>query len=162
MKKEVIEFLIEGGKASPTPVLVKKIKDYGLNLDEILKKINEVSKEYEGIQIPIKLELFEGGYNIKLGTPSVSSLIKKELKVEKLKITEEDREKGVTAIGNLTMEQIVKIAKIKINSMLTKDLKKATKEIIGSCVSMPITIENKHPKEIIKEVENGKWDYLFE
>jgi len=86
-------------------------------------------------------------------------LIKKELGIEKAKISEEDKAKGVESVGNLKFEQIVKIAKLKMSQLETNDLKKAVKQVIGTCVSMQgILIEGKKPKEILKEVEEGKWD----
>ena len=44
-------------------------------------------------------------------------------------------------VGILTMEQVVKIAKIKMKDLLAKNLKGATKEILGTCVSFGITVE---------------------
>lgn len=44
---------------------------------------------------------------------TISTSIKKEIKIEKAKITEEDKTKGVTSVGNITMDQVVKIAKEK-------------------------------------------------
>lgn len=92
---------------------------------------------------------------------SVASLVKKELGIEVAKISEEDKAKGVTSVGNLTMEQIVKITKAKSDNLSAKDFKSAVKQIVGSISSMPLTIENKKPKEIIQEINEGKWDSLF-
>jgi large subunit ribosomal protein L11 len=93
---------------------------------------------------------------------TVSSLIKKELGIELAKISEEDKVKGVTSVGNLTMEQVLKIARARANSLLAKDLKSATKLILGTANSMTgVLVENKRPKEVIKEIEEGKYDNLF-
>jgi large subunit ribosomal protein L11 len=50
------------------------------------------------------------------------------------------------------------VAKSKLGALGTKDLKKATKEVVGSCVSCGVTVDGKNPKEIIKEINSGKWD----
>jgi large subunit ribosomal protein L11 len=92
---------------------------------------------------------------------TVTELIKKELGIEKLKVSEEEKGKGKTSVGNLTMEQVMKIAKLKANEMLAKDIKAAVKTVLGSMVTMPITVENKNAKEILKEIDEGKWDDLF-
>jgi len=42
---------------------------------------------------------------------TIATSIKKELKIDKAKISEEDKTKGITSIGDITMEQVVKIAK---------------------------------------------------
>ena len=37
-------------------------------------------------------------------------------------------------------------------------LKKAVKEVVASIVSMPLTVEGKNPKEVLKDIDNGKYD----
>jgi len=91
-----------------------------------------------------------------------SALILKELGIEVAKITEEDKSKGKTSVGNLSMEQVVKIAKEKQKELLVKDLKKIVKMVLGTCNSMNgVLVENKRPKDVIKEVEEGKWDEII-
>jgi large subunit ribosomal protein L11 len=92
----------------------------------------------------------------------VSELVKKELGIEKAKISEEDKTKGVTSIGSLSMQQVVKIAKEKMSDLFVKDLKSAVKQILGTVNSMQgILVEEKTPKEIIEEVNEGKWDEII-
>ena len=64
-------------------------------------------------------------------------------------------------VGNLNLEQLVKIANIKIDQSYATTIKSAVKELVGSCVSMGITVENKEPKDIISEINDGKWDDSF-
>lgn len=91
---------------------------------------------------------------------TVASLLKKELGIEVAKITEEEKTAGKTSVGNLTMEQIVKIAKTR--NLLARDLKRAVKAILGAANSMTgVLVENKRPKDIIKEIDEGKWDNLI-
>ncbi|MEM5836168.1 MAG: 50S ribosomal protein L11 [Candidatus Aenigmatarchaeota archaeon] len=166
-EKEIIELLIEGGKATPGPTTAPKLSAYKLNIGEVFKQINEKTKEYEGIQVPVKVIIDKDTkkYEIEVGVPPVSSLIKKELGFVKEKkesgSKSEKEKKEVTLMGNLTMEQCIKITKMKMKDMLAKDLKSAVKTVIGTAVSMPVTIEGKKPKEILKEIEEGKYDNLF-
>jgi large subunit ribosomal protein L11 len=93
---------------------------------------------------------------------NVASAIKKELKIDKAKISEEDKTKGVTSIGNITMEQVVKIAKEKRDILSAKDFKSAVKQVVGTITSMQgILIEGKKSKEIIQDINEGKWDDLI-
>ena len=181
-EKEVIEILIEGGKAAPGPTTAPKLSAYKLNIGEVFKKINEMTKEYEGLQVPVKIVIDKKSreYNIEVGLPPVSSLIKKELGIKKKEKKEAgaqtatpatntqtgsaaatSEKKEVAIIGNLTMEQCVKIAKMKMKDMLAKDLKSAVKIVLGTVVSMPVTVEGKKPKDVLKEVDEGKYDNLF-
>lgn len=184
MTKRVIQALVEGGKATPAPPLGPALSVYKVNIGKIIQEINEKTKEYEGMKVPIKIIIDDETkeYEIKVGVPPVSSLIAKELGLKKIapekeeeeKEAEEEKEeekKKVTKkkeekkeriiVGNLTMEQVIKITKLKRESLLAKDMKKAVKEVVSSVVSMPLTIEGKNPKDILKEIDEGKWNNKF-
>jgi large subunit ribosomal protein L11 len=64
-------------------------------------------------------------------------------------------------VGNLSMDQVVRIAKIKRAELLAEDLKSAAKEILGTCVSMGVTVEGKDPREVQKEIDEGKYVEAF-
>ncbi len=86
-------------------------------------------------------------------------MIKKELKIDTAKITEEEKTAGKTVVLDGKLEPIVKIAKERMDKLSAKDLKAAVKTILGTVNSMNgIMIEGKRPKEIIKEIDEGKWD----
>jgi large subunit ribosomal protein L11 len=159
--KETIEMLVEAGKAAAGPTTAPRISAYKLNIGEIFKQINEKTKEYSGMKVPVKLIVDKKAHSfeIEVGTPPVSSLIKKEAGVELAKITEEEKTAGKTTTGNLTFEQVVKIAKMKKEELLAKDLKAAVKQVVGAANSLTgMQIEGKRPKEIIKEINEGKFD----
>ena len=170
MPEKIIEALVEGGKATPAPPLGPQLASLKLNIGNIIKDINEKTKEFEGMKVPVKIivDIETKDYRIEVGTPPVSSLIKKELGLEKLAPEKKEEggeeekkgseEKERIIVGNLTFDQILKITKMKRNSLLAKDFKKAVKEVVAACVSMPVTIEGKNPKEILREIDEGKYD----
>lgn len=162
--KETLELLVEGGKASPDPNSAQKLSAYKLNIGDVFKKVNEKTETYKGMQVPVKIIIDRDTkeVEIEVGIPPVSSMIKKEIGIEKAKFTEEDTAAGKTVLGSITMEQCVKIAKMKMGEMLVKDLKSAVKQVVGTVVSMTgIQVEEKSPKDILKEIDEGKWDELF-
>jgi len=166
MGKEVIEALVDGGNAKPAPPLGPTLAQAKLNIGEVIQKINEKTKEFAGMKVPVKIIYDPDTHkllDIKVGTPPVSSLIKKELGIEKAALSEEDKKAGKTIVANMTMDQVIKVTKMKIDDLLAKDFKSAVKQVVGSIVSMQgITIEGKSPKEILKEIDEGKWDEKFE
>lgn len=98
-----------------------------------------------------------------MGKEGISSLLKKEMKIEVAKITEEEKTAGKTSVGNLSMQQVVKIAKTKKDDLLARDLKGTVKLVVGTANSMTgVLIENKRPKELIKEINEGKWDQIIQ
>ena len=152
--EQVIKALVEGGKASPKPPLGPQLSQAKVDIGKVIAAINEKTKDFAGMQVPVEIIVKEDkSFEIRVGTPPVSSLIKKELGVQKLA-----KEPGKEFTGNLSMEQAVRIAKLKLDSLGTKDLKKAVKQIIGSCVSMGVQIEGRHPKEVLREIDEGKWN----
>jgi len=163
-RKEIIDLMVEGDKASPGPTSAPRLSAMKVNIQQIFSQINEKTKEYAGMQVPVKIEIDTEtkAFEIKVGIPPMSSLIKKEMGIEVAKITEEDKTKGVTSVGNLSFDQVLKIAKIKQSHLLSKDLKSAVKVVLGTANSMTgVLVENKRPKEVIKEVDEGKYDNLL-
>jgi ribosomal protein L11 len=93
---------------------------------------------------------------------ALPALIKKEIGVELAKITEEDKAKGKFSVGSISMEKIVKITKENRDSLYARDFKSAVKQVIGTVTSMNgVLVENKTTKEIIQEINEGKWDILI-
>ncbi|MCD6572682.1 MAG: 50S ribosomal protein L11 [Thermoplasmata archaeon] len=153
---EEIEVLVEGGKASAGPPLGPALGPLGLNVMEVVKKINEVTKDFQGMKVPVKIMVDSAtkNFELKVGTPPASALIMKRAGIEKGTGDE-------NPVGNITMKDVIEIAKMKKNDLLGKDLKAKAKEIIGTCVSMGITIDGMKGKEAIKKIEEGTYEEFF-
>ncbi len=158
MATEVVEILITGGKATAGPPLGPAIGPLGINIMNVVKEINEKTKDYEGMSVPVKVivNTDDKSFEIEVGIPPTSALIKKELGLDK-----GSTEPKHKIVGNLSMEQAVKIAKMKRDSMLSYNLKNATKEVIGTCVSLGVTVDGKDPKEVHKLIDNGEYAEYF-
>jgi large subunit ribosomal protein L11 len=61
-------------------------------------------------------------------------------------------------VGNVTFDKVLNIAKIKMGDSYAKSIKSAVKEVVGSCVSMGVKVENADPREFMGQIEEGKWD----
>ncbi len=155
MPKETIELLIEGGKATAGPEMGQKLGPMGVNIADILAKINEKTSSFKGMKVPVKLivDTETKEFDISIGTPPVSQLIKKELNLEKGSSTPKSE-----TVGNIAIEQTIKIAKMKQESMLATNFKAVVLSVIGTCDSLGILIEGKTSKEISKEIKQGKYD----
>lgn len=155
---EVIEALVDGGKANAGPPLGPALGPLGLNIMEVIKEINEKTKAFQGMKVPVKVTVDPQtkSFEVSVGTPPTSALIKKELGIEKGSGDARNQK-----VGNLTFEQVKKIVAMKETSLLGKDMKERAKEIIGTCQSMGITVEGKNPKEILKEIDSGKYDEIL-
>jgi len=156
---EKIEALVEGGKASAGPPLGPELGPLGVNIMEIINTINEKTKQFDGMKVPVKvlIDPKTKKFEIEIGTPPATSLILKELGLEKGSGSAKTHK-----VGDIKMDQIIKIAKMKNDSLLGKDLKHKAKEIIGTCVSIGVTVEGKKPTEIQKMIDEGEFDSKFQ
>jgi len=155
MAKETIEVLIEGGKATAAPPLGPALGPIGVNIGQVVGKINEKTKVFAGMKVPVKVIIDKDTkeFDIAVGTPPASQLLKKEAGVEKGSGNPlEDK------VADVLIEQIIKVAKMKETALLGKTLKEKVKEIMGTCNSMGILVEGKQATEAIEEVNAGKFD----
>ncbi len=147
--KEKIEALIEGGNATPGPPLGPKLGPLGINVGKLISEINQATKDFKGMKVPVTIiiDTDTKTWEISVGTPPTSQLILKEVGVEKGAKTKDEK------VGDLKMEQVIKIAKIKGKDL---PLKSAVKMVLGTCLSVGVTVEGKDPREIQKMIDEGK------
>jgi len=150
---EIIEALVEGGKATPGPPLGPALGPLGVNIGEIIKTINEKTKDFDGMKVPVKVKVNPKtkAFEISIGTPPVSALVLKEIGIDKGSGARLD-----SVAGNLTLEQAAKVARMKTDSLLGNDMKARVKEVVGSCVSIDVTVEGRDPKAAIKAIDAGE------
>lgn len=154
-EKRVVEVLVSGGRATAGPPLGPALGPLGVNVLAIVNRINELTKNFAGMKVPVKVSVDPETkeFEVSVGTPTTSALIVSELKIEK-----GSGAPNTQNVGNLSMEQLVHIAELKRSELLSKTLKAAVKEVLGSCVSMGVTVESKDPREVQKEIDEGKHD----
>src|SRR3989344_4625127 len=150
-----IKLLVEGGNMQPGPVLSQKLGPLGMNMGQVIQKINDSTKNFQGLKVPVELEINPSTkqFDVKVFSPPVSELLKKELGLEK---GTGDHKK--IKVGNASIEQVISVAKTKLPNLLSKDFKSAVKTVVGSCVSLGVLVENKPAKEVEKEIDEGKYD----
>ena len=154
-KIQTISALVTGGNASSGPPLGPALGPLGVNIIEIINSINEKTKDFDGMKIPISVHVDSETkkWDIDVGIPSTSALIFKEVGIKKG--TSNSNEK---LVGDISFNGIIKIAKVKFESSYARSLKSVSKEIIGTCLSCGIKIEDKSPSNIILEINENKWD----
>ncbi|MCX9014901.1 MAG: 50S ribosomal protein L11 [Candidatus Methanoperedens sp.] len=151
---KVVEALVSGGKATPGPPLGPALGPLGVNIKAIIEKINEETKAFNGMQVPVKIIVDDKKqFTVTVGTPPTASLIMKEAGIEKGSGTPNT----VTA-GNLKLEQAVNIARMKKTDTFAKSLKSAVKSVVGSCLPLGVTFEGLKSREAIEAINSGKFD----
>lgn len=150
---QTIEILVEGGKATPGPPLGPALGPLGVNIGQVVKEINEKTKDYEGMQVPVKVSVDPKTkkFTVTVGTPPVSALIKKELGIEK-----GSGNPKANKVGDLSLDKVKKIARMKIQDSLSPDLKAMVMEVLGSCVSMGVTVDGMDPREVQEKIRKDE------
>lgn len=156
--KKTVDLLVGGGQATAGPPLGPALGPLGVNILEIVNRINDLTKDYAGMKVPVKVTVDPETkeFEVSVGTPTTSALIVRELKIEKGSGTP-----NTEKVGNFTMEQVLRISELKRAELLAKTRKAAVKEVLGSCVSLGVTVEGKDPREVQGEIDEGKYDEYF-
>ena len=150
-----IKLLVEGGNMQPGPALSQKLGPIGINVSKVIEKVNQATVNFKGIKVPVELEINTSTkeFDVIVFSPPVSELIKKEIGIPK----GSGLQNQIQA-GNISIEQVISVAKTKMQNLLANDLKAAVKLVVGTCGSLGILIENKSAKEIQKEIEQGVYN----
>ena len=127
----------------------------GINIKDVVDEINEQTMLFKGLAVPVRIECDPETkqFEIFIETPSTASLLLKEAGVEKGSSASAEN-----IIGNLTLEQIIKVVEAKKDKFLDKNFKTAAKTVLGTALSIRITVEGEDPREIQKRIENGEYD----
>ena len=153
--KQTISSLVTGGEASAGPPLGPALGPMGVNILQIISAINEQTKEFQGMKIPVTVSVDADTkkWEVEVGIPSASALLLKEAGIQKGSGTS-----GTEWVGEISADMIAKIAKVKLETSYASSLKSVAKQIVGTCVSLGIKVEGKTPKEFTAEINEGKWD----
>ena len=154
---EVVEVLVSGGKATAGPPLGPALGPLGINVKAVVDEINKQTASFNGMQVPVIIEVDDKkNFTISVGIPPTTALIMKEAGIEK-----GSGEPNVQIVGDVSLEAIVGIAKMKFEKMLSYDIKNAVKEVVGTCVSLGVTINGTKPKDLLKEIDAGMHDAVM-
>ncbi len=149
-----IKLLVEGGEMKPGPTLSQKLGPAGININQVIQKINESTKNFPGMKVPVELNVDTSTktFEVKVFSPPVSELIKKELGIEKGSGLQKKQ-----CAGNISIEQIISVAITKMPNLLCKDMKSAVKTVIGTCVSLGVLVENEPASIVGIQIDEGKF-----
>ena len=154
-KPIVVDAMVEGGKASGGPPIGPALGPTGVNIFQVVTKINEITQPFAGLKVPVKIIVNpnDKSFTVDVGTPPTSALILKEIGQPK-----GSGEPNTNIIGDLTIDQVKSIAKGKASDISALSMKSAALIVSGTCVSMGVTVEGKTAKEFQQEVREGVWD----
>ncbi len=158
MPTKSIKVVVEGGNVKPGPPLAPTLSQLGLNVGEVVKKINEATSSFKGMSLPVTIEVDQDTkkYEINVGIPTTTSIL-----VNYAGAKGPSGDPAHNKVGDIKLEQVLEVCIMKRDAMLSKSLKAAALSILGTAYSIGITVNGKSPKEVSKEVREGIHDELF-
>ncbi|PUA33371.1 MAG: 50S ribosomal protein L11 [Zestosphaera tikiterensis] len=153
-----VKLNVKGGAASTQPPLGPTLSQLGLKVDEVVNKINEATAALKGYDVTVLLhvDLNTKNYLIEVKSPSTSSLLLKFAGVN-----EPSGDPAHKKVGNISFEDVVKVALAKKNELTAKTLKAAVKTIVSTAATIGLTVDGKEPKEVLKQIESGAYDNIL-
>ena len=140
MAKEItgyVKLQIKGGQANPAPPVGPALGQRGLNIMDFCKAFNDKTKDLEkGAPIPVIITAYKDrSFDFTTKLPPVSFYLKKAAKIKKGNSTP-----GRSLVGKVTMQDIEKIAKEKMQDLNAIDLNGAMNMVKGSALSMGMEV----------------------
>lgn len=138
-KKKVAKFIklqIPAGAANPAPPVGPALGAAQVNIMQFCQAFNAATKDQAGDIIPVEISVYEDRtFDFVCKTPPAAKLILKELGIKSgSSVPQRDK------VGQLTDEQLTKIAEIKMPDLNANDIDHAKRIVAGTARSMGVSI----------------------
>jgi len=155
LSEKSVTVIVSGGQASPGPPLGPTLGPLGVNVGAVVGEINRLTQEFTGMKVPVTVSVNTATkqFTITVGVPTTAALVVREVKGGKGSGAPHS-----TKIGDLKFEQVLKIASTKRAGSYASSLRAAAKEVLGTCLSLGVTVEGEDPKEINRRIDQGVYD----
>lgn len=135
--KSVLKLNLKGGAANPAPPVGPILGQAGINIMEFCNQYNERTKDRRGEVIPALITVFEDrSFTFELKLAPVSAMIMKELNLKQGSALS-----GSKSVGELSAEQVQKIAEAKLSDTNANDVESMKRMVIGTARSMGVKVQ---------------------
>ncbi|MBN2120079.1 MAG: 50S ribosomal protein L11 [Candidatus Omnitrophica bacterium] len=132
----MIKLQVPAGAANPAPPVGPALGQHGVNIMQFCKSFNEITKNREGLILPVVISVYEDrSFDFIIKSPPASVLLKRAANLAKASSLP-----GKEFIAEVSRKQVEEIAKQKTEDLNTKDLAQASKIIEGTARSMGIKV----------------------
>nr|UEQ12208.1 ribosomal protein L11 [Batrachospermum sp.] len=132
----IVKLALNAGKATPAPPIGPALGQHGVNIVMFCKDYNSRTEDKQGLVIPVEISIYEDrSFSFILKTPPASVLLAKAAGIAK-----GSGEPKTNMVGCISNEQLLEIARTKLEDLNTQSLEKATKIILGTAKNMGISV----------------------
>eukprot|EP00567_Pseudictyota_dubia_P003034 CAMPEP_0197454380 /NCGR_PEP_ID=MMETSP1175-20131217/37795_1 /TAXON_ID=1003142 /ORGANISM="Triceratium dubium, Strain CCMP147" /LENGTH=166 /DNA_ID=CAMNT_0042987953 /DNA_START=36 /DNA_END=536 /DNA_ORIENTATION=- len=151
-EEKIVILRAVGGEVGAASTLAPKVGPLGLSPKKIGEDIMKNTMDWKGLKVTVKLTIVNRQASVEV-VPAASSLIMKALN-EPVR----DRKKGpkdVVHDGDITLEQVIDIARTMRPRSMAKTLTGTVKEILGTAFSIGCTVNGEHPRDLQEQIASG-------
>jgi large subunit ribosomal protein L11 len=143
-----VSVLVEGGKAAAGATLGSALGPLGVNVGQVVAKINEETKQFAGMRVPviIRVDPNTRAFTLVVGRPPVAALLLKEAQKEK-----GSGKPKTETIGDVSLAAVRRIAEAKGDDLHGRTKEEQANQVIGTCVSLGLTVDGQDPRLLLKE-----------
>lgn len=146
----VVKLQCPGGQATPAPPVGPALGAHGVNIGQFVKQFNDRTQDNKGLMLPVLITVYsDRSFEFIIKSPPAAVLLKRAagIPIEKKKggevIPGEEKTKktGKYRGFKVNMQQVLEIAKLKVNDLNARDAEHAARIVAGTARSMGITVE---------------------
>ena len=139
--------LVVGGKAGAGATLGSALGPLGVNVGQVVQKINEETKQFLGMRVPvvIKVDPNTKSFTLSVGRPPVAALLLKEAKKEK-----GAGKPKTEVVGDVSLEAVRRIAEAKGEDLFGRTVEEKVNQVLGTCVSLGISVGGEDPRALLQ------------
>lgn len=143
-----VSVLVEGGKAAAGATLGSALGPLGVNVGQVVAKINEETQQFSGMRVPVVIRVDPNtrSFTLVVGRPPVAALLLKEAKKEK-----GSGKPKTEVVGDVSLAAVRRIAEAKGEDLEGRSDEERANQVIGTCVSLGLTVDGQDPRTVLKE-----------
>lgn len=155
MVEKKFNFIVPGGGATGGPPIGPALGPMGVNIMQIVAEINKQTGDYKGTPVPVDvvIDTDTKEFKVKVGMLSTFALL-----TQAAGITKGSGTPHSAKVGDIAFDQLVTVAKKKKAGLYAASLKTAVREVLGTCVSMGVTVDGKPAKDVEAQIKGGEYD----
>ena len=129
-----------------------KVGPLGVPAKKVNEDIQKATQEYKSLRILVRVTVANRQATVE-PVPSTSCLVIKGLKEP---ARDRKKEKNIKHHGNLTLDQVIEIARKQRSKSLARELKGTVLEVLGTCSSMGCNVEGMSARDLTNKVKSGE------
>jgi large subunit ribosomal protein L12e len=141
-----------GGEVGSASSLAPKLGPLGLSPKKVGEDIQKATLDWKGLNVTVKLVVVNRQATVSM-IPAASTLVMKALNEP---VRDRKKVKNVSHDGNITLDQVIDIAKIMSERSQAKKLSGTVKEVLGTCNSIGCTVNGESPRDIQQQITDGE------